>query len=81
MSKPGVGGLISYLTARLRFPQLFLLTAALFLGDLFVPDFIPFIDEILLGLLTVLLGSLQNRRADAPLQEEPPIKNVTPPGA
>lgn len=43
----------------LRFRQLFLLTAALFLIDLLLPDMIPFVDEILLGLLTLLFGSLR----------------------
>ena len=40
----------------LRFKQLFLLTLGLFVVDLFVPDFIPFIDELLLGLLTLMFG-------------------------
>jgi len=47
---------------KLRFPKLFALAAAVFLVDLFVPDFIPFADEILLGLATLLLGSLRRRR-------------------
>ena len=47
---------------RLRFPQLFLLVAALFLADLIVPDAIPFIDEILLGLATLLFGSWKQSR-------------------
>jgi Family of unknown function (DUF6116) len=46
---------------RLRFPQLFALTAALFLLDLLVPDVIPMIDELLLGLVTVMLGSWRRR--------------------
>ena len=46
---------------RLRFPQLFLLTAGLFGLDLLIPDTIPFIDEILLGLVTMLLGSLKKK--------------------
>jgi hypothetical protein len=46
---------------RLRYPQLFALTAALFLIDLAVPDFIPFVDEALLALGTLLLGALRER--------------------
>jgi len=46
----------------LRFPRLALLTGALFLADLAVPDFIPFVDEILLGLGTLLLANLRKRR-------------------
>lgn len=43
----------------LRFPRLALLTAALFVADLLVPDVIPFVDEILLGLGTLLLTQLR----------------------
>lgn len=43
----------------LRFPKLFLITATLFVADLLIPDFIPFIDEILLGLGTLLLSNLR----------------------
>ena len=56
---------------RLRFPTLFVLMALLFAIDLIVPDFIPFVDEIILGLMTVVLGLLRERRgADAPEQAE-----------
>jgi hypothetical protein len=40
----------------LRSPWLFAVTAVLFVLDLLVPDFVPFVDEILLGLLTLLLA-------------------------
>ena len=46
----------------LRFPLLALVTAGLFVADVLVPDFIPFIDEILLGLATLLLANLRRRR-------------------
>ena len=49
---------------RLRFPALFFLTATLFVVNLVVPDPLPFIDEILLGLVTLLLGSWRNRGRD-----------------
>ena len=48
--------------AKLRFPTLFKLTAILFALNLLVPDVIPFIDEILLGLGTALLASWKARR-------------------
>ena len=50
--------------ARLRFPQLFTVVLVIFLVDLAVPDMIPFLDEILFGLLTVLLGSLKRDGGD-----------------
>jgi hypothetical protein len=51
--------------ARLRFPVLFLISAGLFAIDLVVPDFIPFADEVLLGLATALLASWPTRRVPA----------------
>jgi hypothetical protein len=54
--------LVSRFAARLRFPHLFLLTAALFVVDLLVPDAIPFADELLLGLGTLLLAGLRRRK-------------------
>ena len=45
----------------LRYPRLAMLIAAIFVVDLVIPDFIPFIDEILLGLGTLLLTNLRAR--------------------
>lgn len=42
---------------QLRFKNLFLIAAALLLIDLAIPDFIPLIDEILLGILTIVFWS------------------------
>ena len=61
-----VAALIARFAARLRYPQLFFLTAALFVLDLVVPDVIPFADEILLGLGTLLLGRLRVRDRQPP---------------
>jgi hypothetical protein len=41
---------------KLRFPWLLLLTAALFVINVVIPDPVPFIDEILLGLGTIILS-------------------------
>lgn len=79
MSKLGVGGLVTYFASRLRFPQLFWITALLFVADMFLLDPVPFMDEILLGLMTVLLGSIKKRGEEE--DENPVIKNVTPPDA
>ena len=56
----------------LRFPTLFMIAASLFVLDLLIPDFIPFADEILLALGTLLLGSLRRKKPAAP---------VAPPGS
>ena len=71
---------IGRFASRLRFPQLFVLFAALFFFDLLVPDFVPLIDELLLGLGTALFAAWRKDRGPAPEPERPPMKNVTPPG-
>jgi hypothetical protein len=53
--------LVTRFATGLRYPTLFKLVGVLFLVDFFVPDLVPFIDEILLGLGTLLLGSLRSR--------------------
>lgn len=62
--------------ARLRFPHLLLGLGALFLVDLFIPDVIPFVDEVLLGLATLGVGSLRRPEVEQP--DKPPMKDVTP---
>ncbi|MGH7336200.1 MAG: DUF6116 family protein [Myxococcota bacterium] len=54
-----IGTLIARFAGRLRYPQLFWLTAGLFVLDLAIPDFLPFADEVLLGLGTLLLARLK----------------------
>jgi len=49
---------------RRRFPSLLLIAGALFLINLFVPDPVPFIDEILLLIATIALGSLRKPCAE-----------------
>lgn len=73
--KTGVLALLRRFTAGLRYPQLFLLFATLFAVDLVVPDMVPFVDELLLGMLTLLLARLKDRRDGG---EPPVIKDVTP---
>ena len=58
---------------RLRYPTLFKLTAALFALSVLLPDPLPFVEEILLGLGTLLLASWKNRRAPASGNGKPPI--------
>ena len=51
---------------RLSHPRLFALTGALFLVTLVVPDPIPFVDELLLGLGTIAFANWKNRSAGPP---------------
>lgn len=48
----------------LKFPWLFAATATLFVLDLIVPDLVPFADELLLGLTTLLLGAWRTRKSE-----------------
>ena len=61
-----IGQLVTRFASGLRFPVLFGLVAGLFVVDLFVPDLVPFFDEVMLALGTLLLGALRKRRGAAP---------------
>ncbi len=61
MTNPTLLPLLNW-ARKLRYPTLFKVTCALFLVDLVVPDFIPFVDEILLGLGTLLLANWKQRK-------------------
>ncbi|MDO4708831.1 MAG: hypothetical protein Q4B94_03275 [Pseudomonadota bacterium] len=52
--------------ARLKYPTLFKLVAVLFVFTLVVPDGLPFVDEILLGLATLLLAKWKTRKQPSP---------------
>lgn len=56
---------------KLRYPTLFKITAALFAITLVVPDPIPLVDEILLGLGTLLLANWKGRKASVPPPRRP----------
>ena len=49
MANPLLAPLLRWF-GRLSYPRLFLLAAGLFVADVVIPDFIPFADELLLGL-------------------------------
>ena len=51
---------ISY-TKSLRFPVLVLLTAIVFVLDLFIPDVIPFAYEVILGLVLAVLSRFKRK--------------------
>jgi len=72
---------LNYAT-ELRFPRLLVLTLVLFGIDLIVPDVIPLADEILLGLVAALLGTIKKKRRDqiAASTVQPPA-NLPPPSA
>ena len=67
-------GLVEKQATKLRFPILLFITASLFGLDLLLPDFIPFVDEILLGLVTVVLANLRTRKGPEVFVQEPESK-------
>jgi hypothetical protein len=56
-----IGNMVTRFASGLRFPTLFKIVAGLFVVDLLLPDLIPFYDEILLALGTLLLASMRKR--------------------
>lgn len=69
IARGGLVGLIMRWAARLRFPYLFALTAILFVFNLFVPDALPLIDELIMGLVAALLASLRRPKDEAPTDQ------------
>lgn len=59
-----VGWFLNY-ARKLKHPQLFKWISVLFLVDLFIPDLVPFVDELLLGLATLFLASWKKSRRDS----------------
>lgn len=55
------GALLRY-AQRLRFPHLFLLFLGLLLVNLLVPDPVPFIDELILAVATLLFSAWKQRK-------------------
>jgi len=69
MANPLVIPVLGWLR-RLSYPRLFVLTAALFALSLLVPDPLPFVDELLLGLITLLLAG---RKRPQPASKPPSV--------
>lgn len=69
MSNPITRHLVGF-AGRLRFPQLFAITAGLFVLDLVIPDPVPFLDEIVLGLATLLLANWRKRKPSLHPQQD-----------
>ena len=64
LTRGGIAGIIVRWASRLRFPYLVLLTTVLFILNLFIPDALPLADELIMGLVTVLLASLRKKPAN-----------------
>ena len=64
IARGGLPGAILRWSSSLRFPYTFLLMTVLFVLNLFIPDVVPFADEIIMGLVAALLASLRKKPAD-----------------
>lgn len=62
---------------QLKSSTLLLCVFSLFVLDLAIPDPVPFVDEIILGIATILVSRWQGRRKE-PAVPKPPPKDVTP---
>lgn len=80
MANPLTGPFLAY-ASRLRFPTLFKITLGIFLLDLLIPDFIPFADEILLGLGALILSNWRKPEDEqrTVIDAEPVQIDVEPP--
>lgn len=70
MPNPLLGPILRWF-GKLSYPRLFLVAAALFVVDLVVPDVVPFADELLLGLGTLLLANWKKRKQPAAAAKPP----------
>lgn len=80
----GVNGFLESIASRLNSTYLLVLMVALFALDMVVPDPIFLIDEIMLGLITILVARWRSREkakeaaSEAGASTKPPPKDVTP---
>lgn len=70
-----ISALVNKLIPGIRYPWLFAILAGLLAIDLVVPDPVPLLDEVMLGVLTFLAASWRIRKDEA----KPPPRDVTPP--
>ena len=68
LARGGAAGVFLRWASRLRFPYLFALTLVLFVINVFIPDVVPLADELIMGLVAVLLGSLRKKPDSEPPQ-------------
>ena len=70
MPNPMLAPVMRWLS-RLSYPRLFLIAAVLFVANLFFIDPLPFVDEILLGIGTLMLANWKDRKKKLPGGDQP----------
>ncbi|MBP6699792.1 MAG: hypothetical protein KA135_01010 [Halioglobus sp.] len=71
LARGGIAGILLRWASGLRFPYLFLLTALLFIFNLIVPDFVPVVDELIMGLVALTLASLRKKPGEVSIAKSP----------
>jgi hypothetical protein len=72
LARGGLAGFVLRWASGLRFPYLFLLTSLLFVFNLFVPDLVPVVDELIMGLVAMTLASLRKKPVEEGVAKSPP---------
>lgn len=75
LARGGLAGFLLRWASGLRFPYLFLLTALLFVFNLFIPDIVPIADELIMGLVAMTLASIR-KKSDEESTEKSPQEDV-----
>ncbi len=68
-------------TATLKTSYLLMFVTGLFAVDVFVPDALPFADEIILFALTLLVARWKSRGRELAHPPEPPADELVPPAS
>ena len=68
-------GLLGRYGAELRFPVLFFVVACLLAFNMALPDPLPFLDELILGLMTAMLASWKRDPLPPPSNGAEPIES------
>jgi hypothetical protein len=72
LARGGLAGIVLRWASGLRFPYLFLLTTTLFVFNMFVPDVLPVVDELIMGLAAMTLASLRKKPGEERGDKWPP---------
>lgn len=70
MANPATGTIMGY-ASRLRFPTLFMITLGLWAVNMIIPDPLPLIDEIVMGLVTLMLATWKKPQDTRPVADRP----------
>ena len=73
LENPPAGSWVQGVLSRMRHPHLFVLLLVLLGLDLIVPDMVPMVDELLLAVLTVLVGTWRRSEEDVPPPPPPAL--------